>query len=134
MPTLVTEDYALDPVWAPSGRFLVYTGVDVGTTFPLKAVTAEGQPHPFPAITLSRGARRLGFLGNDNNLVLLKGDIATKELWVLDTVTGMERQLTAFGSGFTIADFDISPDGGTLVFDRTRDQSDLVLIERAPGS
>jgi hypothetical protein len=32
--------------------------------------------------------------------------------------------------GFTIGDFDISPDGRELLFDRSRDESDIVLIER----
>ena len=41
-----------------------------------------------------------------------------------------ERQLTALGRGFTIGDFDISPDGRELLFDRSRDESDIVLIER----
>jgi hypothetical protein len=44
--------------------------------------------------------------------------------------TGREHQLTALGRGFTIADFDISADGRELRFDRSRDASDIVLIER----
>jgi hypothetical protein len=47
-----------------------------------------------------------------------------------DLKTGRERQLTALGRGFTIGDFDISPDGRELIFDRSKDQSDVVLIER----
>jgi len=49
---------------------------------------------------------------------------------VRDLKTGRERQLTALGRGFTIGDFDISPDGRELLFDRSRDESDVVLIER----
>jgi hypothetical protein len=33
----LTEEYALDPVWSPSGEFLVYTAADVGTVFELHA-------------------------------------------------------------------------------------------------
>jgi len=30
------RDYAVDPVWSPGGDFLVYSGADIGTTFPVK--------------------------------------------------------------------------------------------------
>jgi Tol biopolymer transport system component len=130
-PVLLVQGFALDPVWSPSGRFLIYSGADVGTWFPLKAVAADGSPYPLPELVLSRGARRVVFLGGDDALVMLKGDISSyKELWARDLKTGRERQLTSLGRGFTIGDFDISPDGRELVFDRSRDESDIVLIER----
>jgi Tol biopolymer transport system component len=129
-PVLLAEGFALDPVWSPSGRFLIYSGPDVGTTFALKAVTADGKPYPVPELVLSRGARRVAFLGGDDALVTLKGDMSDKDLWVRDLETGRERQLTALGPGLTITDFDISRDGREVVFDRSRDQSDVVLIER----
>jgi Tol biopolymer transport system component len=129
-PVLLAADFALDPVWSPSGRFLIYSGADVSTTFPLKAVTADGSPYPLPELVLSRGGRRVAFLGGDDTVVMLKGDVSYKELWVRDLKSGRERQLTALGRGFTIADFDISPDGRELLFDRSRDESDIVLIER----
>ena len=127
---LLVQGFALDPVWSPSGRFLIYSGADLGTTFALKAVSEDGSPYPLPELVLSRGARRVAFLGGDDALVTLKGDVSYKELWVRDLKTGRERQLTALGRGFTIGDFDISPDGRELLFDRSRDESDIVLIER----
>ena len=128
-PVLLVQGFALDPVWSPSGRFLIYSGADVGTTFALKAVAADGSPYPLPDLVLSRGARRVAFLGGDGALVMLKGDVSYKELWLRDLETGRERQLTALGRSFTIGDFDISPDGRELLFDRSRDESDIVLIE-----
>jgi hypothetical protein len=47
----------------------------------------------------------------------------------LDVETGTERQLSALGRGLTIVDFDVSPDGREVVFDRSREESDIVLIE-----
>jgi serine/threonine protein kinase/Tol biopolymer transport system component len=129
-PVLLVQGFALDPVWSPSGRFLIYSGADVGTTFALKAVASDGSPYPLPELVLSRGARHVAFLGGDDVLVMLKGDVSYKELWVRDLKTGRERQLTALGPLFTIGDFDISPDGRELLFDRSRDESDIVLIER----
>ena len=79
-------------------------------------------------LTLTRGARRLAFLGDDT-LVIMKGDVSHKEFWVFDLKTGRERQLTRFGRGFVIGDFDISPDGREIIFDRIREESDIVLFD-----
>ena len=85
---------ALDPVWSPAGDFLVYSGADIGTTFPVKAVTAAGGAYPTPNLTLTRGARRLRFLHGQRALVVMRGDIEHKNLWLIDLDTGAERQLT----------------------------------------
>jgi Tol biopolymer transport system component len=62
----LVDEYSTDPVWAPSGRFLVYSGADVGTTLAIKAVNADGTPRALPSLVLTRGARRLAFLGGDD--------------------------------------------------------------------
>ena len=54
-PVLVLQEYAVDPTWAPDGRFVVYSGPDIGATFSVKAATAGAAAHPLPALTLSRG-------------------------------------------------------------------------------
>src|SRR6185503_9715694 len=61
-PAPLLREYALDPTWSPDGRFLVYSGPDVGTTFAVKAVGGDGRPHSLPGLTLTRGARRLAFV------------------------------------------------------------------------
>lgn len=127
-PVQLVKEYSTDPAWAPSGQFLVYSGPDVGTTFPVKAVSVDGEPHPLPELTLPRGARRLAFLGNDT-LVIMKGNVSHKDFWSFDLQSGRERQLTRLGRGFVIGDFDISPDGREIVFDRTREESDILLFE-----
>lgn len=58
-----------------------------------------------------------------------KGDISHKEFWAVDLQTGRERQLTNLGRRFTIGDFDVTRDGREIVVDRTRDESDIVLID-----
>ena len=128
-PVLLVKEYSTDPVWAPSGQFLVYTSADVGTTFSVKAVSAAGLPHPLPNLILTRGARRLAFLGGDDALVVMKGDVSHKEFWAVDLETGRERQLTNLGREFAIGDFDISEDGREIIFDRAREESDIVLFE-----
>jgi hypothetical protein len=95
----------------------------------VKAVTADGAPYELPKLILSRGARRFAFLGGDDQLVFLRGDLSHKEFWSVDLRTGRERQLTDFGRGSTINDFDLSRDGTEVVFDRASEESDIVLID-----
>ena len=127
-PVPLVSGYSTDPSWSPSGQFLVYSGADVGTTFPVKAVGADGTPHPVPNLVLTRGARRLLFL-NEGTLVFMKGDISHQEFWSIDLGTGRERQLTSLRHGFVIGDFDVSPDRREIIFDRTRDESDIAVFD-----
>jgi Tol biopolymer transport system component len=131
VPTPFVRDYAVDPVWSPSGDFLVYSGADVGTTFPVKAVTAAASAYVIPNLTLTRGARRLRFYQGKRALVVLRGGIQHKNLWLIDLETGAERQLTDLGPDFNVRDFDISPDGRELAVERVQDHSDIVLIDLA---
>jgi Tol biopolymer transport system component len=128
-PVLLAKEYSVDPVWSPSGQFLVYSGADVGTTFSVKAVRADGVPRPLPNLILTRGARRLAFLGGEDALVIMKGDISHKEFWVVDLKTGRERQLTNLGRKLLIGDFDVSVDGREIIFDRAREESDIVIFD-----
>jgi Tol biopolymer transport system component len=128
-PVLLVNEYSTDPTWAPSGRFLTYSGPDVGTTFSVKAVAADGAPRPLPNLILTRGARRLAFLGGDGALIVMKGDVSHKEFWVVDLETGRERQLTDLGRAFAIGDFDVSADGREIIFDRAHEESDIVLFD-----
>jgi Tol biopolymer transport system component len=130
-PSLFLSEYSVDPIWAPDGRFVAYSGPDIGTTFSVKAVTAEGAAYPLPALTLTRGARRLMFLPGRHEVVVLRGEIRHKNLWAIDLNTGAERQLTAFTPDFEIGDFDISPDGREIVVERLQEQSDVVLMDLA---
>jgi Tol biopolymer transport system component len=127
-PVPLVKEYSTDPAWSPNGEFVVYSGADVGTTFSVKAVNADGAPHQLPKLVLSRGARRLVFL-TDDILVFMKGDLSHKDLWSIDLKTGREQQMTSLDPGPVIGDFDISRDGGAIVFDRTREESDIVLFD-----
>jgi Tol biopolymer transport system component len=128
-PTLFVADYSLDPVWAPDGHFVVYSGADIGTTFAVKAVTTEALPHRLPTLTLTRGARRLAFVPGGRTLILLRGEIQHKNLWLIDLETGAERQLTKFPPDFDIRDFDISPDGSEVVLERVEEHSDVAVLD-----
>ena len=59
----------------------------------------------------------------------MKGDISHQEFWSVDLKTGRERQLSMLRRAFVISDFDISPDGREIIFDRTRDESDIAVFD-----
>ncbi|WP_158945096.1 PD40 domain-containing protein [Granulicella sp. S190] len=128
-PTPFVREYSVDPVWAPDGRFVVYSGPDIGTTLSVKAVTAEAVAHPVPDLALTRGARHLALLPGGQTLVFLRGEINHKNLWLIDLKTGAERQLTNIASDFDIGDFDISPDGRDVVLERVQERSNIVLLD-----
>jgi Tol biopolymer transport system component len=128
-PTLFVREYALDPAWAPDGRFAIYSGPDIGTTFSLKAVTAEAATHPLPALTLTRDARHVALLKHGRTLVVLRGEVQHKDLWLIDLKTGAERQLTSLPADFYVRDFDISPDGSKVVLERIQERSELMVLE-----
>jgi Tol biopolymer transport system component len=127
-PVRLVEDYALDPVWSPDGRFVLYSGADVGPSFRAHAVTPEGEPFAMPELVLDRGGS-LVFLPGGGAIVALKGDLTLKNFWLIDIETGRQRQLSNLAPGAVIDDFDVSVDGTEIVFDRSSEESDIVLIE-----
>jgi hypothetical protein len=108
---------------------VLYSGRDVGTTFSVKAATAAGASYPLRVLTLTRGGRRIRFLG-PRSIVVMRGDLQHKDLWRIDLDTGLERQLTRFAADFNIRDFDVSRDGRRIVVERSQDQSDIVMLDR----
>ncbi|HET7106834.1 MAG TPA: hypothetical protein VFI38_08490 [Candidatus Acidoferrum sp.] len=128
-PVRFVQDYSVDAAWAGDGRFVAYSGPDIGTTFSVKAVTKEGAEQPVPALTLTRGARHLTFLPGGRALLFLQGEIQHKDLWRMDLDTGAKRQLTKVGPDFDIRDFDISPDGREVVLERGQERSEVVLLD-----
>ncbi|HEY2677352.1 MAG TPA: protein kinase [Steroidobacteraceae bacterium] len=130
-PQTIASEYSIDPVWSPDGKFFLYSGADVGMRFPLRASSPDGRPYGMASLILTRGARRVAFARDSGSLVILRGEVAHKNFWLLDPHTGIERQLTDLPADFVIGDFDISPDGSEIIFDRVEASSSIALIERA---
>jgi Tol biopolymer transport system component/DNA-binding winged helix-turn-helix (wHTH) protein len=128
-PQPMVSEYSIDPVWSPDGKYFVYSGAQVATTFPLRAAAPDGRPYGMPGLILTIGARRAAFSRNSGSLVMLRGGIDRKDFWRLDPQTGTERQLTDLPSSFVIGDFDVSPDGTEIIFERMQESSRIALIE-----
>jgi Tol biopolymer transport system component len=129
-PQPMASEYSLNPVWSNDGKYLFYSGADVGTNFPLRALGPDGRPYGMPSLILTRGARRVVFSSNSESLIILRGEIGHKNFVLWNPKTGAERQLTDLPGNFTIGDFDVSPDGQEIIFDRVQETSGIALIER----
>ena len=62
----------------------------------------------------------------------MEGVGRSQDFWLLDLGTMELRQLTELDNLATMRTFDITPDGSMIVFDRRRQNSDVVLID-LPG-
>ena len=129
-PVRLLSDISANPVWSPDNRFIVYSGRQVGVMLPLKAVTPDGTPFPLPNLEVRTFAERYRVLPDGKGIVLLQGPFREQNFWLSDLKTGIPRQLTRLKPGDSIRSFDVSPDGKRILFDRFRENSDIVLIDR----
>ena len=74
------------------------------------------------------GAHR--FLRSGAGLVYLPR-VESKDFWLVDLASKKIRQLTDLSDRGYLNTFDITPDGKHLIFDRSRQNSDVVLIDLA---
>jgi len=129
-PLDLVPEYSVDPVLSPDGRFLLYYGADVGTSFPVRAAAADCRPYPVPALMLPRGSR-IAFARDPQTLFVLRVDSSQMTLLRVDLLTGVQRTIYQLPSDFIARDFDIAPNGQEVILARVEDNSDVALIERA---
>jgi dipeptidyl aminopeptidase/acylaminoacyl peptidase len=132
----LTKEEAFDPVWSPAEDLIVYAGARVGGQAPLLAVRPDGRPVERPPVQTfaSTITGRLRFLPpNGRGVVFPKGGRGgQQDFWLLDLTDGKTRQLTEITwptSQGKIGTFDITADGKQIIFDRSSDNSDIVLID-----
>ena len=53
-----------------------------------------------------------------------------RDFWLLDLASKKSRLLARFSDPSAMRSFDITPDGKRIVFDRLRENSDLVVIDQ----
>jgi len=96
---------------------------------PLLAVSPDGTKVELPAIRVSAWGERVRFLPNGKALVYMQRGLPAQDFGLLDLVTKKTRQLTHLHNSAAMRTFDITPDGRSIVFDRLRENSDIVLID-----
>jgi serine/threonine protein kinase/Tol biopolymer transport system component len=129
-PVRLVPGQARGPVWSPSDDLIVYGAPRVagaGGSDALRGVRSDGTPVPMPEVAVRIGGAHR-FLRNGTGLVYLPG-VEAKDFWLLDLATKKPRRITEFTDRGFLSTFDVTPDGKYLVFDRTRQNSDIVLIE-----
>jgi Tol biopolymer transport system component len=122
---------ARDPVWSPSEDLIVYRGANVSVDAPLLAIRSDGTNVELPAIRLRVEGKRYRFAPNGLALVYAQGPFPAQDFWLLDLATKKSRQLTRFNNSAATRSFDVTADGKQIVFDRVRENSDIVLIDLA---
>jgi Tol biopolymer transport system component len=128
-PARLAMGFASNPACAPDGSLIAYAGVNVGRFAPLLAMRPDGSRIDLPEIKLNRNGERIRFLPNGKGLVYMQGQGGSQDFWLLDLATKKSRPLTHLNNTATMRTFDITPDGKQIVFDRLRDNSDIVLID-----
>jgi Tol biopolymer transport system component/tRNA A-37 threonylcarbamoyl transferase component Bud32 len=120
---------ALNPVWSPDGSLIAYAGANVGEYAPLLGVSPEGTQINLPEVKLNRDGERIRFLPNGKGLVFMQGQRGSQDFWLLDLATKKTKPLTHLNNPSTMRTFDITGDSKQIVFDRLRENSDIVLID-----
>ncbi len=132
-PVRLIRGINVNPVWSPDGKLIVYSERGFRAWNRVKAITPEGQPFPLPEILVIIGGNRYRFLPGGKSLVLMQGDWPRDfNFSLLDIATGELRRLTDLRQDRSIRSFDVSPDGKQILFDRYRENSDVVLIDLPP--
>jgi serine/threonine protein kinase len=131
-PVRIATGPFLNPVWSPRGDLIVYCGTQVFTITALLAVHPDGSPANLPEINVEREGERARFLPDGTGLVYMLGStLAGQDFWLLDLNTMRPRRLSQLNNPAVMRTFDITPDGSRIVFDRLRENSNILLIDLA---
>jgi dipeptidyl aminopeptidase/acylaminoacyl peptidase len=128
-PVRLLAGLAANPVWSPEGSLIVYSGALVANRAPLLAIRPDGSPAELPKIGVKPEGERYRFLPNGKGLVYMQGSNLWQDFWLLDLAAKKTKQLTNLAGLAAMRTFDITPDGKQIVFDRLRDNSDIILID-----
>ena len=125
-PIRLVSGQVVNPVCSPDGTLIVYDGPVVGGLVPLLGVRPDGTPVDLPKVLARLGGDHR-FLNNRALVYVPRAQ--SPDFWLLDLATKTTRQLTHLSNQGSLNAFDISADGKEIVFDRYRENSDIVLID-----
>ena len=129
LPVRLVSGQALNPVWSPDGSLIVYAGTNVSSFAPLLAVRPDGTSVELPHISLRRLGEHARFSPDGKSLIYMQGLLASQDFWLLDLATMKSRPLTRLQNRASMRTFDITSDGKQIVFDRLRENSQVVMID-----
>jgi hypothetical protein len=131
-PVKLVDTLSYNPVRSPEGNLILYSEQQGGSRFVLKAIRPDKTPVPIPDISVVYTiATSYRFLPGHNSLIVLGGDFRHQNFYQVDLNTGEQRRLTDLQPGFQVQNFDLWFDGTRIVFDRLRENADVVLMNLA---
>jgi Tol biopolymer transport system component len=128
---LVTGD-AVDPVWSPDGRVIVYSADQVNAYCSLRAIDARTgkRVEGFPTDIRFQVGERARFVPGTGDLIYMQGLEPGQDFHLLDMKTFQRRRLTKLDTSHLMRTFDVTEDGKTIVFDRLDVDADIVMFDR----
>jgi Tol biopolymer transport system component len=125
-PVRLVEGAWVNPIWSPDGNLIVYAGQSIVGQVALRGVRPDGSPVELPSVLMRPGGYR--FLPDGKRLVYLPR-IQGLDFSLLDLATKESRQITQLDNRGALRTFDLTPDGRYIVFDRSRQNSNIVQID-----
>ena len=129
VPVRIVDGKWVNPVWSPRGDLIVYAGRSLIGQVELRGARPDGTPVELPRLLVRPGGYR--FVPDGSGLVYLPR-ITSPDFWMVDFATRASRQLTRLANQGAVRTFDLTPDGTHIVFDRAKQNSDIVLIDLPP--
>lgn len=133
-PIELANTLSVNPVWSPDGGLILYSEQQRAGQFEVKAMTPDRTQVAIGAIQIvgfSAGTH-YRFMPEGGALIVLEGVIgASQNFFKVDLATGERRQLTDLDGTYVIRNFDVSPDGTHIVFDRWRQHTDIAMMTLA---
>ena len=132
-PIELTNTLSINPVWSPDGGLILYAEQQRAGQFEVKAMTPDRTQVPIVAVQIfGFNTAHYRFVPEGDALIVLEGVIgASQNFFEVDLATGKRRQLTDLDGTYVIRNFDVSPDGTHIVFDRWRQHTDIAMMTLA---
>ena len=104
----------------------MYAGRSVVGQVELRGVRPDGSSVDLPRVQVRPGGYR--FLPDGRGLAYMPR-IQGQDFWLLDLTTKESRVIARVENQGVLKTFDVTPDGKYIVFDRSRQNSNVVLID-----
>ncbi len=130
-PVRLLDTLSYHPAWSPDGRLIVYSEQQSAGQFAVRAITPEQEPVPIVELQIVgfNTSTPYRFLPDGKALIVLEGvQGISQNFFRVDLASGHRSQLTDLRAGSVIRNFDVSPDGTQIVFDRLRHNTDIVSM------